>query len=122
MDPVQPPERRHGVVQHMLGIDHEIQRHHAQEHLQPMGQAPLIEQPPAPLGREKGETDGQNGIDQRDRQRVQGHDGEVGEPAPALGGCPRPAGRANLRRRQNGEDAEEGPQANGGVGGHRVSA
>ncbi len=58
MHHVQPPKHRDGVMQDVLGINHEIQRHHADEDLKPIGQGQLIEQSPTFLRGEQGHPDG----------------------------------------------------------------
>ena len=37
------PEHRDGVMQDVLGIHHKIQRRHTDEHLESIGQGPLVE-------------------------------------------------------------------------------
>ena len=118
MHHVQPPERGDGVMQDVLRIHHEVQNGHGHDHLEPIGQGYLVEQPPIPLGGKQGQPHGKNGKNHRHGQRVQSHDGQVGEPTPGFGGPQPPSRDVNLRHRQNGENAEKGAEANDGFSFH----
>ena len=47
MHAVQPPQRRHGMEQHVLQVDREIERNDGQQNRKPRGQADDIKEPPA---------------------------------------------------------------------------
>ncbi len=94
--PVQPPKRRHGMKQHMLEIDREIQHHDRDENDDPSWCVQHVKQTPAILLRKKRETDGGDRVGQADEDGIDHHHAQVVGPADEPGDFNPAAGSADF--------------------------
>jgi hypothetical protein len=96
MDPVQPPQRGHGVEEHVLHPDHEVEHDHRNEHREPARQVDRVEQPPALRAREERHADRGGGKQEAQQERIQDDQPEVAGPALQAGQGARTSWRAHL--------------------------
>ena len=83
MHPVQSPQHRNRVKQHMLKVDSEVQEDHRGHYTDPGGEWQHVEEPkPMRLGNE-GHTDRCGRKNSADQERVHNHDANIIRPPPA---------------------------------------
>ena len=81
--PMQSPQHRHGMKDHMLTVDHQIEQEHCDGDRDPSGQPDNVEQAPTFGLRKESHPDSSKWEQQAHDQRVQHHKSEVVRPAEA---------------------------------------
>ena len=113
VDPMQPPQGRHRMDHDVLEPDGQVHGDHRQRHRHPEGDGKVVEQPP-PLGRGgRRQPHGRDREEQAQQDGVEHHQPQVAAPAQGLGDGQGPPRGAQLPQGHEGEDAEEGAEADG---------
>jgi len=79
---VEAPQGRQPVEQPVLEVDDEVEGCHCQDDSEPGGEGQLIQEPPAVLLGGDRHADGEYRQQQAGGSRVDGHQGQIGKPAP----------------------------------------
>jgi hypothetical protein len=111
MHPVQPPQRRNRVKEHMLKVDREIEKDDRGHHANPGREWHHVEKPePLRVGKE-GKTDGRGWKENANQECVNRHDAEVIGPSPAAPDDLESSGSNDLPYRHQGKYAAKRSQS-----------
>ncbi|MGG5890340.1 hypothetical protein ACLF3G_24795 [Falsiroseomonas sp. HC035] len=116
---MQAPQRRHGVEQHVLEVDGEVEQDHRHQHRHWLRQVHPGQQAKALSLHRQGDADRRGREEKADDQRVKGDYAKVARPAPqpSEGACP--ARQACFQPRHHGQHAGEDAEADQGLVGEQ---
>ncbi len=105
--PVQPPEERHGMEEHVLEIDREVERENGDGDGEPAGDREGVQKAPVMVGGKDRHAEGDDGEGDANQGGVEHDEGEVVRPAQEARDLAPAPGRGDLPEREREQEADE---------------
>ena len=111
MHPMDPPEDRDGVEEHMLEIDREVEEDDRKHDCRPGGQGHLMEEPPGAFFRNRRKAHGDDRHEKANQEYIKSRNREIPCLVAQVGFSDRPAGGQKLPDDHHEEDGREASEA-----------